>query len=132
MKCKKVKQGHIHCLFWFIYFRVYIKDNNIRTEPKFIVFLSQLLLLFQFCPLCKASNPMVEAKAIGTMVEVRNVCINPECRKELIWRSQPSGTKIPAGNFLLRCISHQSASNVCTYGAFLLFSQHLLWAPRCK
>ncbi|CAB4018454.1 Hypothetical predicted protein, partial [Paramuricea clavata] len=39
-------------------------DGNLRTEPKRIVFLSQLLLLFNFCHCCKADNPLVEAKVL--------------------------------------------------------------------
>ena len=54
-------------------------DGNLRTEPKHIVFLSQLLLLFNFCHSCKADNPLVKAKAIGTEVVVTTICNNPKC-----------------------------------------------------
>ena len=43
-----------------------MKGTNLRAKPKHIVFLSQLLLLFKFCHVCKADNPMVEAGGIGT------------------------------------------------------------------
>ena len=79
-------------------------DGNIRTEPKFIVFYTQLLLLFRFCPGCKSDNPLVEVKKNGTMAEVHVSCANPFCHtKSSTWSSQPfmPGTKIPAGNFLL-------------------------------
>ena len=78
--------------------------SNVRTEPKFIVFLSQLLLLFRVCPVCKADGLLTEHRVIGTMVEIASFCANPKCQKrENIWRSQPEmpGTKIAAGNFLL-------------------------------
>ena len=78
--------------------------SNVRTEPKFIVFLSQLLLLFRVCPVCKADGLLTEQRVIGTMIEIASFCANPKCQKrETIWRSQPEmpGTKIAAGNFLL-------------------------------
>lgn len=82
-------------------------SGNIRTEPKFIVFLSQLLLLFNICPGCKSERPEIETSAVGTMVKVTTKCFNPNCPKpEHTWKSQPQmvGTKMAAGNFLL-CFS---------------------------
>ncbi|CAB4026779.1 PREDICTED: uncharacterized protein LOC107331715 isoform X3 [Paramuricea clavata] len=79
-------------------------DGNLRTEPKHIVFLSQLLLLFNFCHCCKTDNPLVEAKGVGTEAVVTTTCNNPKCpQKTTIWHSQPRmpGRKTPAGNFLL-------------------------------
>lgn len=87
--------------------RVFIKDNNLRTQPKFLVFLMQLLVLFKFCHSCKADNPLVETKQVGTMAVIISTCTNKKCkRKDTVWKSQPNmpGTKIPAGNFLL-CMS---------------------------
>ena len=87
--------------------RVFIKDNNLRTQPKFLVFLTQLLVLFKFCHSCKADNPLVETKQVGTMAVIISTCTNKKCkRKDTVWKSQPNmpGTKIPAGNFLL-CMS---------------------------
>ncbi|XP_015751817.1 PREDICTED: uncharacterized protein LOC107331715 isoform X2 [Acropora digitifera] len=80
-----------------------VKDKNIRSEPKHIVFLSQLLLLFKFCHICKADNPTVETREIGTEAVVKTSCNNPECMKQSTWYSQPliPGSHIPAGNFLL-------------------------------
>ena len=79
-------------------------NANLRTEPKHIVFLSQLLLLFNFCHCCKADNPLVEVKSVGTEAVVTSTCNNPKCtQKTTIWHSQPRmpGHKTPAGNFLL-------------------------------
>ena len=76
-------------------------------QPKFIVFLSQLLLLFKFCHFCKAENPLVETRKVGTMAVIASTCTNKRCnRKHTVWNSQPNmpGTRIPAGNFLL-CMS---------------------------
>ena len=84
--------------------RGFIKDNNLRTQPKFLVFLTQLLVLLKFCHSCKADNPLVQTKQVGTMAVITFTCTNKK-RK-----SQPDmpGTKIPAGNFL----SGSSASKV--------------------
>jgi len=68
------------------------------------VFLSQLLLLFNFCHICKADNPSVEAKQIGTKAVVTSTCTNPNCQKPVnTWHSQPNmpNCGIAAGNFLL-------------------------------
>ena len=96
---------------WLLYivhvlhlFRTYVKGANLRTEPKFVVFMSQLMLLFQFCPSCKSCDPLVETSQHGTMVVVQTSCGNPQClQKESVWHSQPNiqGTKMAAGNFLL-------------------------------
>ena len=90
-------------MYFLWYFRVYNEEYNQRTEPKFIVFFSQLLALFQICRLCKCEKTLVEVNAYGTMAEVVTVCVNPQCGKRTTWFSQPNfqGTKIAAGNFLL-------------------------------
>lgn len=79
-------------------------NTHLRTEPKHIVFLSQLLLLFKFCHFCKDDNPLLEVSQVGTEVIVSTSCKNPKCeKKENVWHSQPTmpGLGIPAGNFLL-------------------------------
>ena len=97
---------------------MFIKDNNLRTQPKFLVFLSQLLLLFKFCHSCQADNPLVKIKQVDTMAVITSTCTNKRCnRKDTVWKSQPNmpGTKIPAGNFLLCMsilLSDSSASEV--------------------
>ena len=82
------------------------KDNsngNQRTAAKFIVFLSQLLLLFKTCFSCKTDNPQLYTRQLGTMVEVKTVCSNPSCSQENYWSSQPNfgNSNRPAGNTLL-------------------------------
>ena len=79
------------------------KNTNQRKEPKHIVFLSHLLLLFKFCHICKADNPTVETTEIGTETVVKTTSNNPQHQKEYTWYSQPliPGYQIPAGNFLL-------------------------------
>jgi hypothetical protein len=87
----------------FICSRVSLVGSNIRSEPKYITFLSQLLLLFQFCHFCKTDNPEVEVTESGTNVTVKTRCPNEKCNKEFTWHSQPflPGSLIHAGNFLL-------------------------------
>ena len=82
-------------------FRIRYNDSNLRKEPKFVVFFTQLLALFKFCHACKHDRPLVEVAANGTMAEVTSTCGN--CGNTSKWFSQPNmtGTKIPAGNFLL-------------------------------
>lgn len=81
-----------------------MEDSNLRKEPKHIVFLTQLLLLFRFCHTCKADNPLVEVHQVGTMAVIRSSCTNPACsNKDSVWKSQPNmpGSGMAAGNFLL-------------------------------
>ena len=107
-------------LFYILSFSTNKPNGNLRTEPKYVVFLSQLFLLFYICPSCKADNPLVETTECGTMVTVHTHCGNPECKqRESVWHSQPNmeGTKIAAGNFLLRfaiLLAGASASKVLT------------------
>ena len=90
-------------LSFFILSRVSLLGTNIRSEPKYIAFLSQLLLLFQFCSFCKTDNPAIEIIESGTNVTIKTRCHNGKCKKESSWHSQPflPGSLIHAGNFLL-------------------------------
>ena len=89
----------------FFIHRVFKKDTDtIQTEPKFIVFLTQLLSLFEICRFCKADGVHTEIFQHGTMAEVKVTCPNSACLKKVsTWRSQPNftGTQTPAGNLLL-------------------------------
>lgn len=91
--------------FWsFVYSIPLSNHNNLRTEPKHIVFLSKLLLLFQFCHICRSDmKPTVTATQNGTEVVIKTACNNPNCGKDNTWNSQPlvPGTRTAAGNFLL-------------------------------
>ena len=67
------------------------KEKNIREELKGIVFLSKLLLLFQFYHLCFFSKPKLSVSQTGTLLTVESFC-----------KSQPDLLgKFPAGNLLL-------------------------------
>ena len=109
-----IEQGVIICSFLYNYIWLYIlglihsiplsSNYNLRAEPKHIVFLSKLLLLFQLCHFCRTENkPKVTATENGTEVVIKAECTNPSCRKEFTWHSQPimPGTKTAADNFLL-------------------------------
>ena len=64
--------------------------GNIRQEPKYIVFLSQLMLLFRFCQPCKSDDIIVETSERGTMICVETQCGYPKClKRDFIWQSQP-------------------------------------------
>ncbi|XP_028403949.1 uncharacterized protein LOC114526538 [Dendronephthya gigantea] len=78
-------------------------SENLRQEPKFIVFLSQLLLLFKFCHFCKTDSVLVESTADGSALVVESNCGNANCgQRRSVWRSQPllPGSKVNAGDFL--------------------------------
>ena len=90
--------------FQLSFFRVFNKDTNLRTEPKFIVFLTRLLALFKFCPSCKSDHVLVDILQNGIMAQVKVTCSNPKCiKKDTTWNSQllMTGTSISAGNLLL-------------------------------
>lgn len=94
----------MHIFFCYPHHRLTTAGKNLRSEPKHIVFLSQLLVLFNFCHVCKANNPSVEARQIGTKVIVTSTCCNRKCPKPVnTWHSQPNmpDSGIAAGNFLL-------------------------------
>ena len=97
--------------------------QDIRTEPKHIVFMSKLLLLFQFCHICRTgSTPEVKAEQCGTAMVIKTICTNSKCRNEFVWSSQPfiPGTKILAGNFLM-CMAV-----LCAGGSFTKVRQMFL------
>lgn len=81
-------------------YRVEFKDKDVRTEPKGIVFLSHLLLLFQHCHYCFGSLPDLSVGQTGTMMTINAHC--KSCAQTYVWKSQPylmGG--FPAGNILL-------------------------------
>lgn len=105
MQIRFLCKSRFHFIKHFCLFGRLLKtDSNLRSEPKHIVFLTQLLLLFKFCHTCKEDNPLVEARQVGTEAVVTTTCNNPKCKNRVsTWHSQPviPGWGIPAGNFLL-------------------------------
>ena len=92
--------GLSYFFFHFVCFRLNCKGKTFREEPKAIVFLSKLLMLFQACHLCFAKNPLLSVAQSGTMLTITSTCSQ---RKESIsWTSQPYMLgKFPAENLLL-------------------------------
>ena len=77
-----------------------MEGKNEREEPKGIVFLSKLLVLFQFCHLCFFSKPKISVTQTGTMLTIESECSN--CGERYTWKSQPDLLgRFPAGNLLL-------------------------------
>ena len=114
--------SHLPLMLSKRYLRLFIDfrgPTNIRTEAKFIVFLSQLLTWLSVCPTYDTPGPAIETCQVGTMV-----CRSPTCpKKEFTWQSQPyvEGTRTPAGNILFSfviLVSSASPSKVLN-----LFSQ---------
>ena len=86
--------------FYCAFFRFNFEGQNYREEPKAIVFLSKLLILFQSCNLCFASNPLLSISQSGTMLTIKSTC--SKCNDVFTWTSQPHMLgKFPAGNLLL-------------------------------
>ena len=50
----------------FLFCLCRLHEDNLRKESKHIVFFSKLLLLFQFCHLCKADKPVVHCREVAT------------------------------------------------------------------
>lgn len=89
---------------WFFCFhflsRLRFEGKDERDEPKGIVFLSKLLLLFQYCHLCMAPSPEVSPSQTGTLLTIETKC--SACKGIFTWKSQPFLLgKFPAGNLLL-------------------------------
>ena len=80
--------------------RLRFEGKDERDEPKGIVFLSKLLLLFQYCHLCMAPSPEVSPSQTGTLLTIETKC--SACKGIFTWKSQPFLLrKFPAGNLLL-------------------------------
>lgn len=90
-------------------FRLDIGGKDIREEPKGIVFVSKLLMLFQFCHLCFFPNPEVSVTQTGTLLTIDAKCSS--CKQMFSWKSQPFLLgKFPAGNLLSLAVLCAGAS----------------------
>jgi len=72
--------------------------NDIPGERKFIVFESQLMMLFKLCRSCGQKMVELKTSTMGTLFEVNGICPDGHV---LHWESQPVVRRIPAGNLLL-------------------------------
>ena len=76
------------------------EGKDYREQPKGIVFLSHLLLLFNFCHICQGPEPFVTTSQTGTMLTVSTKC--KKCEQTFTWSSQPMLLgRFPACNLLL-------------------------------
>ena len=107
--------------YFLVIHRLHCEGKSCREEPKGIVFLSKLLLLYQYCHLCLASQPHLSVTQTGTMLSIVSKCSS--CDGTYIWKSQPYLLgKFPAGNILL------SFAIICagaTVGKVLLVFRHM-------
>ena len=71
----------------FFCYRLPLVGTNLQTEPKYVAFLSHLLLLFKMCQACKHDNPEIEIIESGTNVSIESKC--PSCKQDTDWHSQP-------------------------------------------
>ncbi|XP_078384068.1 uncharacterized protein LOC144666520 [Oculina patagonica] len=109
--------------------RLSCHGKNVREEPKAIVFLSKLLLLFQYCHHCFATNPTLNVLQTGTMLTIESSCSS--CKGTFQWQSQPYLLgKFPAGNLLLSfavlCAgaSINKVLLVCKHMGLLVYGYH--------
>ena len=87
-----------------IYIPRVVITNDVHKQPKFIVFLSQLLLLFKICSFCHESDPHLEVTQVGTMAIIKKANVKIwNAENNLCGKASPlmPGTKIAAGNVLL-------------------------------
>ena len=73
-------------------------DSDITGDRKFIVFESQLMMLFKRCRSCGLEMVKLKTSTSGTLLEVSGICPDGHV---LFWQSQPVVIHIPAGNLLL-------------------------------
>jgi len=107
-------------LLMFIYM-FDLKGKDLREEPKGIVFLSKLMLLFQYCHLCLAPAPVISVSQYGTLLNIDATC--QKCKQTYTWKSQPFLlNKFPAGNLLLSYAMLCAGSSV---KKVLLVFQHM-------
>lgn len=101
--------------------RLTCEGRNYQEEPKGIVFLSKLLLLFQYCHSCFASRPHLSVTQAGTMLSIVSECSS--CGSTHTWNSQPFLMgKFPAGNILLSFAIICAGASV---GKVLLVFKHM-------
>lgn len=74
------------------------KSTNNLLERKFIVFESCLTALFALCALCHMPCRVILDQVLGSLVVVRQVCVNGHTK---IWSSQPSHGGLPLGNLAI-------------------------------
>ena len=80
-------------------------DSGITGDRKFIVFESQLMMLFKRCRSCGLEMVELKTSTSRTLLEVSGICPDGHV---LFWQSQPVVRRIPAGNLLQLLLSGQT------------------------
>ena len=78
------------------------KSDDALNEEKFIVFESNLFMLFSKCFSCLSSDVQVEKicpRSYGSQIKIKQTCL--KCQKIKEWHSQPKVGNVAAGNLLL-------------------------------
>ena len=102
-----------------------MQGKDVREEPKGIVFISRLLLLFRFCHLCFFPNPEVSMRQSGTMLTIEAKSCN--CEEVFQWKSQPFIlSKLPAGNLSMSLSVLSAGSSI---KKVLLVLKHMGYWP---
>ena len=127
----------------FTLFCFYSSDNepkevSVLEEKKYLIFHSNLLQLFQTCPLCSGPSKKTLKRPLGgMMVEVSQSCRSKDCGYQRCWRSQPVIGSVAAGNILMSSailmsgVSIQKFLNAlvsmniatCSYSTFFIHQQ---------
>ena len=113
-----------------IFFRRPKRQKCTGEAKKGIVFLSKLMLLFEFCHLCLFPNPKVAVTQTGTMLSIVTEC--SKCGETYTWKSQPDLMgRFPAGNLLLSfavlCAGASIRKVLLVFRHVGVLSYHLLW-----
>lgn len=75
------------------------QPKDFQGEPKYLVFASQLLELFETCTFCGGPSVGQVVNTVGTLIQVRQQCAN--CGYQRTWNSQPYMHQMPVGNLIL-------------------------------
>lgn len=110
------------CTKVIAFFSYRTDEKSPEKEPKFLVFCSYLLSLFNLlCFNCKEGKPKVSMKTNGLMVTVFQDC--DRCNIPFVWKSQPYlFGKHPAGKVLLSMAILMTGASV---SKILLVCKHL-------
>ena len=88
--------------------------RDIVTEPKYIVYETELLRLFETCPICgEPTSGEIDQRVNtgwGSMVRIVQNCVN--CEHSRTWNSQPMRGNLPLGNLMLSAAIIYSGSKV--------------------
>ena len=128
------------CAFLCLYCSIPLSSNNdIRTEPKHIVFLSNLLLLFLVCHFCRTGNkPDATATQSGTAGQHQDNMQQPWLQEGIYLdqstfnaRDQATGWEFPHMHGYTICwwVLHKDEDHIPAYGTGLCVIKYFLQAP---